>query len=447
MPSDNDINPPFDDSSPSDLTTNPPWPLVSRNQQTQIERTYFEDGATIHFERLPRLQFWAPLFFMKESFRVVYVTGKAVQASKLSQRRLTADEVNATSEAAANSARFLTWIHPVSLITTSIICWRTRKTFKFPLYQPKKRKFNPFTFPSKRLPIFTGASAVFAWHVSRFFCYLPFTLVGSLIFFTSVAESSYDAHLSRDPRLKNWLADVRRIHLNRLARMQRENQGPQRSFPGLPDPDSQSSQRTPVPQSPRDKYSSESENEAPREYGHDTFTGQSESSPNGLASEASRSPSTSSSQSYWGKEIQSQAPPSKSQDTVYSDSGSQHSEDDLDLFDDDDASPVPAALRKAEAQQTRDGQGGSAWDRIRQQQSQSRSAQWARGDSSGQERGWGRLRQDRTQNPRDSQPKTEGFAYTKQDEDKENKTYEKEQAQKEFDALLEAERRGGSNGG
>ncbi|KAI1656425.1 hypothetical protein F4813DRAFT_364350 [Daldinia decipiens] len=423
MSSDDGIDHPFDDSSLSDLTTNPPWPLLSRVQQTQIERRYFEDGATIHFERLPSFQFWAPLVFMRESFRVVYVTNKTIQASKLSQRRLTAGEVDATSEAAANSARFLPWIHPVSLIIASSICWRTRQSFRFPLYQPKKGKFNPRIFPTKRLPIFTGVKAVFAWHVSRFFCYFPFNLIGSLVFFTSVAETSYDARLSRDPRLKDWLADVRRNKLNRLSHMQRENQGAQRSFPVFPGPDPQSSQRIPAPQYPRDKYSSGSGDEVPREYGNDTFTGQSESSPDGLASEVSRSPSTSS-----------------------SGSGSRHTEDDSDLFDDDDASPVPAALRKAEAQQTRDYQGGSSWDRVRQQ-SQSESAQWTRGDSSGQERGWGRLRQDKTQNPRDSQPKTEGFAYTEQDEDKENKTYEKEQAQKEFDALLEAERRGGSNRG
>ncbi|KAI0846372.1 hypothetical protein F5Y00DRAFT_243928 [Daldinia vernicosa] len=437
MSSNNGTDPPFDDGSSTDLTTNPPWPFLSRFQQTQIERRYFEDGATIHFERLPRLPFWAPLFLMKDSFRVVYVTGKTVQAAKMSQRRLTADEVNATSEAAANSARYLPWIHPVSLIAASTICWRTRKTFRFPLYQPKKRQFNPRIFPTKRLPVFTGDRAVVAWHVTRFFCWFPVTLIGSLIFFTSLAESSYEARLSRDPRLKNWLADVKKNHINRLAHMQRENQGPQRNFPALPDP---------VSQSPRDKYPSDSGNEVPREYGHDTFTGQSESSPNGLASEASRSPSTSSSQSYWGRGTQSQAQPSKSQGMVYSDSSSQHSEDDLDLFDDDDASPVPAALRKAEAQQTRDAQGGSAWDRLRQQ-AQSGAAQWARGDSSGQERGWGRLRQDKTQNPQDNQPRTEGFAYTKEDEYKEEKTYEKEQAQKEFDALLEAERRGGSNRG
>ncbi|KAI0104505.1 hypothetical protein F4814DRAFT_430912 [Daldinia grandis] len=436
MSSDNDFDPPFDDSSLSDLTTNPPWPRLSRAKQTQIERRYFEDGATIHFERLPRLQFWASLFPMRDSFRVLYVTGKVVQASKLSQRRLTVDEVNATSEAAANAVRFIPWAQPISIIITSALCWRTRKTFKFPLYQPKTQKFSPYTFPTKRLPLFTGTRAVLAWHMCRFFCYFPLTLFGTFSFFSSAAESSYDARLSRDPRLTDWLADVRK-NINRLVRMQRENQGSQQNFPELP-----SSNSPP----PRDLSYSVSENEIAQEYLSDTFATQSENSPDGSASEASRGSSTSSSQSYWTKGIQSQARPSKSQGAVYSDSGSRHSEDDSDLFDDDDASPVPAALRKAETQQTRNTQGDSSWDRIRQQ-SQPGTTQWTRGDSSGQERGWGRLRQDKTENRRDSQPNTEGFAYTKQDEDKESKTYEKEQAQKEFDALLEAERRGGSDRG
>ncbi|KAI1472693.1 uncharacterized protein F4812DRAFT_409921 [Daldinia caldariorum] len=431
--SDNGTDHSFNDGSSSDLTTNPPWPNVRRVDQAQIEKKYFQDGATIHFERLPGLPSWTRLFFVKDTLRVFYVTNKTIQASKLSRRRLAPEEVDATSEAAAHASRWLALINPTSLLITGAICWRTRKTFKFPLYQPNQTIFNPYTFPSRRFPIVKDSSAVYAWHGIRFLCYFPLTMIVSTVFYSSIAEKSYDIRILKDPRMKAWVEDVRRNLVNQ-SRMQHGNQGPQQNLPAHPDPNSQSSQGFSAPPSPHDKYSFESGNQASREYERDSFTSQSNSSSSDSDAEDRRSSSASSPESYWGKGTQFQG----------SDSGSRHSDDDSDLFDDaDDASPVPAALRRAEAQQTRNAQAGSAWDRIRQQ-TQSGNAQWARGDSSGEESGWGQLRQDKTKNPQERQPRTEGFAYTMQDEDKEGKNYEQDKAQKEFDAFLESERRGGS---
>ncbi|KAI1798994.1 hypothetical protein F4811DRAFT_545888 [Daldinia bambusicola] len=445
MSSDNGTDPPSNDdwssgSPSSDLTTNPPWPHVRQIDQAQIEKRYFQDGATIHFERLARLPFWAPLFFVKDAIRVFYITSKTIHAARFSQRPLAAEEIDATSEAAASASRWLALINPTSLLIAGTICWRTKKTFKFPLYQPKQGRFNPFIFPSRSFPIIKGYYAVVAWHGIRFFCYFPLAMIGSMVFYTSIAEKSYDVRIAMDPRMKAWFEDVRKSLANK-SRMQHGNQAPPQNLPAQSDPNSQSSQGFPVPPFPYDKYSSESGNQASREYGRDGFTSQSNSSSSDSDQEAKRSQSASFPESYWGKGTQSPTPQSTPQG---SDSGSRYSDNDSDLFDnDDDASPVPVALRKAEAQQTRSTQGGSAWDRIRQQ-TQSGSSQWARGDSSGEERSWGQLRQDKTKNTQERQPRTEGFAYTKQDEDKESRIYEKEKAQKEFDALLESERRGGS---
>ncbi|OTA61574.1 hypothetical protein K449DRAFT_64689 [Hypoxylon sp. EC38] len=439
MPSDNGFDPPFDDSSPFDqpVSNHPPWPYVDRFQQAQIEKRFFEEGATIHFERLPTLQFWAPLFLIRDSLRVAFITSKVVGSSKLSGRRLTAEEIDATSEAAAISCRYFSWIQPTSVAVTSAITLSTRRTFSFPFYRPKPGKFNPFVFPMKRVPILTGIRAVYAWHAFRFLCYYPPVLIGSILFFSSVSETSYDARLFRDPRLKGMMADIRRN-----ARLRQQRNVPQSPGAGVPHP----SKETPsVPPFPRDQYPSQSESQGTEDYGRDTYTSQSE---NGFA-EPATSPSRSTTvtpRSSWSRNSQSQAPPSKPQDVRHPESDWRNPDYDSDLFDDDDASPVSAASRRAEAQQARQAQSGSAWDRIRRQ-SQSGNTQWAQGDSSGQERGWRQLRQDKTQNPREAQPKTESFAYTKQEEDKENRTYEKEQAQKEFDALLEAERRGGSSRG
>ncbi|KAJ4393570.1 hypothetical protein N0V93_002783 [Gnomoniopsis smithogilvyi] len=103
----------------------------------------------------------------------------------------------------------------------------------------------------------------------------------------------------------------------------------------------------------------------------------------------------------------------------------------------DDASPVaPTEQGKALPQQR--GQ-GSAWDRIRSQVSPGGAAQ-SRG-STGQNSAWARKReQDRT-----SQSAREGGSFNFSSEDEE-KSYAKDQAQRDFDAMLERERRGEASG-
>ncbi|KAI1374384.1 hypothetical protein F4677DRAFT_425924 [Hypoxylon crocopeplum] len=401
------------------ITTNPPWPLRGMDpvKQTIIERLYFEDGATIHFERM------SPMAFRDYS-RVNFVARRVIGTARQAQRRLTASEVDAAAEHADSAARYFAWIEPCTAIGALVLAVRGRRTFQFPFYIPQPKKFYPFTFPMRRFAFLEGDRAAAAWHITRFLSYLPFFWAGTAFLFGSIAQTTWEMHILRDPRLLNVTRDIERNMRNERARVM--HQITQRGFPerpGMGNP--QSPPEVPPPsQFPRDQYTSESENQAAQGYGSETSASQAEDTPSSPAAQPHRGATAST--------PQSQAQPSKPQD------------DDSDLFDDDDASPVPHSLRRAEAEQASSSQRGSTWDRIRQK-SQSGEAQWARGDSSGQERSWGQLRQDKTQNSRDSQPKTEGYSYSKQDEDREKRNYEKDQAQKEFDALLEAERRGGSN--
>ncbi|KAL7622386.1 hypothetical protein AAE478_007890 [Parahypoxylon ruwenzoriense] len=405
----------------SDPTTHKHWEWLDPVAQGVIEKVYFEDGATIHFDRLPTLQPWASLFLIGDNLRGIYVTNKVVAASIGCQRRLTAEEVDATSEHATRSIRYIPYIPPIALSAAFALTWKGRRFFRVPFYTPRPPAFNPRIFPSKALPHIKGQNAIIAWHLARFTAYSVLSWLGSFFFFHSMAESSYEAHLLRDPRLVNMMQDIKKNAYTVLRKYgspsERRNLRPR---PGIDTPDS--SQDTGAPQeSGRDTFPS-----LPR----NTFNGSAMGSGSGTGASAPR-PS-------WGQNTQSQAPPRR-----YPESGSRNT-DDLDLFDDDDdASPVSASSRRADVQQIRDTQGGSAWDRIRQQ-SQPDRAQWEQGDSSGEERGWARLRQDRARNPQENSPRAEGFSYSKQDEDRESRNYEREQAQKDFDALLESERRGGS---
>lgn len=93
----------------------------------------------------------------------------------------------------------------------------------------------------------------------------------------------------------------------------------------------------------------------------------------------------------------------------------------------DDASPVAPSEQTNYSPQNSGQQGGSAWDRIRGQ------AQAARG----QPGSWAKKRQDEMT----SRGAQDGSSYNYSTADEE-KAYAKDQAQKEFDEMLERERRG-----
>ncbi|KAI1387893.1 uncharacterized protein F4822DRAFT_407890 [Hypoxylon trugodes] len=420
MSSNNGEDPSFKDSFDDNTyrTTYPPWPGVEPAKQAQIERNFFEDGVTIHFERIPQRKSWNPFLLGRGSLTSDYVIFKTVQASKFAKRRLSASEVDGTSEAAAISAYFFTWINPVSLCVTIPFTWMNREKFRFPFYTPGPR-FNPQVFPFASLPIVKGAKATYLWHALRYCAFYVPAMFASTVFFGSMAENMYEVRISRDPRLQRLVQDFRKRVEDARARAM--GSGQQQTLPQRPAQNAS--------QSSPDQYPSEPESQTFQGYERDAYAGQS-STP----------------QSSWSQNTQPQPQTQTPSPQVarYPEPTSRNTDDVSDLLDDDDdASPVSAASRRAEAQLARDAQSGSSWDRIRKQ-SQSPAPQWTQGDSSDQERGWSQLRQDKTQNSRENQPKSEGFAYTKQDEEKEKRNYEREQAQKEFDALLESERRGGS---
>lgn len=140
---------------------------------------------------------------------------------------------------------------------------------------------------------------------------------------------------------------------------------------------------------------------------------------------ASTEQSTQETQSAWP--VAQSSPPERTQATSR--------DDEPDLFD--DASPVaPSEQKTAISQQSVQ---GSAWDRIR---SQARPSGAAQGQSStGQTSVWDRKRADE----RTSQGAREGTSFNFSSEDEE-KSYAKKQAQREFDKMLERERRGELSG-
>ena len=376
-------------------THNPPWPYVDPFTQGRFERKCIADGETLNFDNLPKLQSWSWWAGgLDDSVRVMTVLMRIDSHSNTVQRPLNRDEVNAIAEHAAHSVRAYSWIRPLSTAIALGITFAKRRTFSFPFYKPKMVKFDPHSFPTRNYALFNGPRAAFLWHSMRFMAYVPFTWLASLLFCKSISDQSFVAHSRRDPRLAELLQEGHQ-KLQQQGQHLRRRPGHLASTP-------QDLQQTGGP-------SQDNENAG--------FSNQPTPERFGRAPDVSRAP-----QPNWTHT----SPPTS---------------DEIDaLFDDDDASPVAPSARRPEAGRRQTGSSGSSWEWIRQQAKS--GTDWERGDSSGQERGWGQLRQDKTQNPRDSTPKTDSYSYSDADEEREKRNYEKEQAQKEFDALLEAERRG-----
>ncbi|RYO74318.1 hypothetical protein DL766_002211 [Monosporascus sp. MC13-8B] len=385
----------YEDSSFQDSAIqHSPWPYVSYPQQLQLQKRHFEVGATIHFERLSGLQFWAPVFLFPDSIRVATIVKRVIGASTNAQRRLTAGEVDALSEHANDAARKLAWAHPTSVAIAAAATANGRKTFKFPFYQPKMTSFDPYYFPKNTLPSLKGARAAATWHFLRFLAYCPLTWIGSVMFFSSIADTSFHAHLLRDSRLASLVKDIQSAHKKT-------------SRPALAD--------------------SPGTSQSPQPYCRDDY-------PDSSAPPMAR-PSWGTPQAQQEEQRESNGPDYPARNASWDSSPL-----------DDDASPVTPAARRAEEAQAQRSPSGSAWDRLRQQ-TRSDTSDFTKGDSSGSEKGWTRLRQDRAPGTAGGPRSTEQYSYSRQDEEREKRNYDREQAQKEFDALLESERRGGSSNG
>ncbi|KAK8065977.1 hypothetical protein PG997_012724 [Apiospora hydei] len=425
----------FNDSSAFDDTfASKPWPKVAPQKQAEIERRFFEPGATIRFDQLPLSRGF--LFTIPQSKRSELVVSNVLSAATATNRRLNQTEIDALSESANHAVGRLAWVYPLGLGLAVAAAANGRKTFRFPLYTPKMKTFDPRAFPHRSFATLTGKSATWAWHGIRTAAYFPLAWAATLIFMGSVVRARLLADLAADQRLSQMKQELAVINQrsSQLRREQREQR-----------------QRQPAQHSPHGANQLPDAHSADQPSRQDTWTETSQTqAPAGL-------PPLGSPQRTAGLSGRSGPPPSRQglQDSYYGTgaqaTGTQEQEkrtafDDDDLFDDDDGSPVAASARRSERQrvQSRASQGDSAssWETIRRQ-ARKESSPFAKGDHSKDDTAWGRARQDGARTTRDasSTPAREDYSYNGADEEK---AYAKDQAQKEFDAMLEAERQGRS---
>ncbi|KAI1741571.1 hypothetical protein F4680DRAFT_68817 [Xylaria scruposa] len=406
-------------------THNRPWPGIDSFLQGRFERRFLVDGDTIDFDRVPELQFWAKWFGVADSFRMLTVLKRVSTHSHGAGRPLTGVEATALSEHAGHSIRYFAWAQPLAWGFAAAATAAGRGTFKFPLYQPKWIRFSPYHFPTKRIPFLKGTMAAGMWHTLRFLAYLPITWIPTAIIFSSISDNSFGAHVMRDQRLAPLVDEIRQnVRRGVEQQMLRRRAGA-----------SNPARAGSVQNKQQAGDGAHQGGQTTQEYGDPNYATQS-STAFERPSSATESPQT----AYPSRpqSTSTQPAPYRTRENTSPGLGSRRENEDSDLFEDDDASPVAPSARTREASSS---SSGSPWDRIRQQ-ARSGNPNWEGGDSSGQEKGWAQLRQDKTQNRRDSNPKTDDYSYSNDDEERERRNYEKEQAQKEFDALVEAERNG-----
>ena len=290
---------------------------------------------------------------------------------------------------------------PLGLAGGLYRAWDLRNTFRFPFYKPNLETFNPQVFPPK-LGLLTGNRAVLGWHVLRGIVYGYVGKGLGQIFFGGYALSVSEVGIRTDPRLKEyWEKENEKLRgvKDELWKQRTEARG---RLPGH-------SPRRPGQQTQPQQQHVDDASPAGGMYGDGDQSAGYGSSTSSVGMEDDQLREEEGRRKPWTRRPQVQPIP-RAQELV---------EQPFDYFD--DASPTAGQGMVDDRAQSK-GQ-RSAWDRIR------------RGEKVGP-----------TGAAAKKQPKerreygtADSFTFSKTDEER---SYAKDEAQKDFDARVERERSG-----
>lgn len=300
----------------------------------------------------------------------------------------------------------------------STYAWHTREKMKFPLRaaRPLERYNN---FPNRYLPILRGSVAQTAWHITRANVWAAVGVMAIRPLFAAMGNYALWSDLAKDERTKDIPALMK---ANQKERLQRgENARTRR--PHQPQP----SKAQDDPQSqPFDQDQADARDQASQDWGRDAFS--------------KNDPET---RDFRGagdlKPMEPIPPPVSGRGNSQSLPNRNTSPANADVFfyDDDDASPTAGQGLRPELHS------GSAWDRIRKGESPGPSSQQAQNQgyapnspSPASPRGWRRPGTQQQDAQFENSP--DSFSFSKTEADKQ---FAREQAQKDFDDMLDRERR------
>lgn len=287
--------------------------------------------------------------------------------------------------------------------------WYGRKTMKFPFRNPKPIE-NYNNFPGRALPILKGQYARIMWHITRANIYIVMWLFLTNPFFRSMADTRMTVGLYQDPRT-HGLTNLLKGKFDRL----RSNRARESAVGSVPQPQIQNEQDDASPSTFYDTTNTDSDNS----YAGDTsFTDG--NTDTGLITDQTMqqretrqtSPNAwSNAQNRASRSTQDQQQKSSPTDYLFDDASPTAGND-----------PDMSTSQQYNSQSTR-----NAWSRIR---------------------GAGATQNDDNtynQQSEQSQRQDESFSYTDPDQNRMQRTQEKRRAQREFDQMLDRERREGGS--
>lgn len=398
----------FSDSAP--VSDNDPYSSESPSSKALvIDVTKFPQPVPI----IGRLLGYNSQFLSK------LVESRIERASKILQRPITEDEATALAYWAAKQVRVISYSHPTGIAFGALRAYQTSNTFQFPFYKPEPGTFASLTWPSARIPLLSGPRAVVAWHATRLIAY---GIVGNFvarILFTSYAVSIVAVGELGDPRLKKYTEAIAKLPQNARGKLPNES-NQQRKDGGVQEKDASTIWKDRVGQS------NTNANPEVDDYGGNTKSSENPAFENGVVSDLDAK----------NQNLQGRPRPRENR------SGNFHMEKQAQSFDEDFDDASPTGGRGMEGTATA---AGSAWERLRRQAStqsaDNRDSTWPAGQAQQPRRPNQRVwRRDSQQHPQDRSATVDSFAYPNLEDERQ---LAREEAQKEFDARVEQERRGG----
>jgi hypothetical protein len=394
--------------------SNPPYTATRQPTYASVAKDGSQSKIFVNVAALPKP------FLLGNSphppFLIESIQDSCRFAQQVLQRPCTQEEADAFAYHAAKTYRVASFGSPIGIALGSLQHFRGRKTYRFPGYSPFKEGSY---FSKDRLGPFRGAAARAGWQTMRLASYWMLGSVVGAMFFGSYAVSLSLAGRAMDPRLKDFTEALKKLQKEGVStqaiRRQQDVNGTtqEETF-------EQRKQRFGVQARSRESMQNQAQNRGPAQAQSSTKSWD-DASPTGGAFSSDYADASS------DTGLLDDAQMIQKQTRQQADDESASAENRASTFDLNKAAPQrPSAGRQAANQGegvAEVPQGGSTWDRLRQQAAKGSGPsasrpRAARGQASSDE---------------------DSFSFSQGDEDRQ---LAKAEAQKEFDARLERERAG-----
>ncbi|KAI9729420.1 MAG: hypothetical protein M1818_008527 [Claussenomyces sp. TS43310] len=359
---------------------------------------------------------FGPLSGFTNQFLSRMIQARIQASTHVLKRPITEDEASAIAFWTAKQLSITSYGTPLGVGGATWRAYASRKSFRFPFYQPDLASFNANAWPATKRTILSGLRATSAWHATRFLAYgIVGNYVGQVLL-TSYAMSVVTVGELGDPRLKDYVKGLRENAKHNVERGRRGSPTPLLPPKGSPD--------TLDDASPTGSAYGDAAPEAEALGDQEMQTQEARQRPHPRSSPTKNNATT--------FQMDKTAPQPQSFDQDF-----------------DDASPTGGQGTYLDTESS----SGSAWDRIRHQASaptesnSGSSSSWpaGRGQAQASSRGgWINARKNAQKETQSPSTSDDPFAFSNSEEDKQ---LAREEAQKEFDARVERERKGGDFSG